>query len=209
MRSRVLKRVLDVGLAASALVAAGPIMLAVSAAVAVDLGRPVLFRQRRLGLGGRVFEMIKFRTMRDALGADGVPRPDAERLTALGRWLRASSLDELPELWNVLRGEMSMVGPRPLLPRYLARYSREQARRHLVKPGITGWGQINGRNARTWERKFELDVWYVDHWSNGLDLRILARTVGAVVRREGISAPGEATMPEFMGSDPAGGAHAD
>jgi lipopolysaccharide/colanic/teichoic acid biosynthesis glycosyltransferase len=152
--------------------------------------------------------MIKFRTMRDAVDADGAPRPDAERLTPLGRWLRSTSLDELPELWNVLRGEMSMVGPRPLLPRYLARYSREQARRHLVKPGITGWGQINGRNARTWERKFELDLWYVDHWSNVLDLRILARTLGAVVRREGISAPGEATMPEFMGSGTAGGAHA-
>ena len=200
MRSRFLQRVLDVTLASAGLVAASPVMLAVSAAVAVDLGRPVLFRQRRLGRDGREFEMIKFRTMRDAAGPDGAPRPDAERLTPLGRWLRATSLDELPELWNVLRGEMSMVGPRPLLPRYLPRYSREQARRHLVKPGVTGWGQIHGRNARTWERKFELDVWYVDHWSNALDLRILLRTFGAVLRREGISAPGEATMPEFLGS---------
>ncbi len=192
---------LDVTMASAGLVIAAPVMVVVASAVAVDLGRPVLFRQRRLGRGGVHFEVLKFRTMRDAVGPDGRQRADGERLTPLGRWLRGSSLDELPQLWNVLRGEMSIVGPRPLLPRYLTRYSAEQARRHDVKPGITGWEQINGRNARPWEHKFALDVWYVDHWSLGLDVRIIARTVGAVLRRDGVSAPGEATMPEFMGTD--------
>ncbi len=144
--------------------------------------------------------MRKFRTMRDALGPDGTPLPDHVRLTGLGRFLRATSIDELPELLNVLRGDMSLVGPRPLLMQYLARYSTEQARRHEVKPGITGWAQVNGRNALTWEEKFALDVWYVDHWSLQLDLRILFRTIMAVVRREGISHAGGATMPLFGGT---------
>jgi lipopolysaccharide/colanic/teichoic acid biosynthesis glycosyltransferase len=166
----------------------------------IDIGRPVLFRQLRPGLHGEPFEMIKLRTMRDAVDRSGRPLPDAERLTPIGRFLRASSLDELPELWNVLRGEMSLVGPRPLLVRYLPRYSPEQARRHAVRPGVTGWAQVNGRNAADWETKFQLDVWYVDHWSLALDLKILARTILAVLRRDGISAPGDATMPEFQGS---------
>jgi sugar transferase EpsL len=199
LRSRFLKRALDVAVAAAALTAAAPVLAAVGVMVARDLGRPVLFRQARPGLRGRSFGMIKFRTMRDARTADGRLLPDGDRLTRLGRWLRATSLDELPELWNVLRGDMSLVGPRPLLDRYLARYSAFQARRHEVKPGITGWAQIHGRNAISWDDKLALDVWYVDHWSLALDLRILARTFLTVVRRDGISAAGEATMPEFMG----------
>jgi lipopolysaccharide/colanic/teichoic acid biosynthesis glycosyltransferase len=200
VRSEWLKRAVDLIGAAAGLVLAAPVMAAVSSAVAVDLGRPVLFRQIRHGRNAREFELVKFRTMRDARDAGGALRPDAERLTRLGRWLRASSLDELPQLWNVLRGEMSLVGPRPLLVPYVARYSPEQARRLLVKPGITGWCQINGRNANGWDAKLALDTWYADHWSNLLDLRILIRTVGAVLRRDGVSAPGDATMPEFMGS---------
>ena len=158
------------------------------------MSRPVFFVQKRAGLGGRPFNLVKFRTMRD--GAE----TDAERLTRLGRWLRATSLDELPELWNVLRGEMSLVGPRPLLMRYLPRYTPEQARRHEVLPGLTGWAQVNGRNALSWERKFEYDVWYVDHRSFWLDLKILLMTVWLVVARRGINAEGNATMEEFLGS---------
>ena len=161
------------------------------AAVRVCLGRPVFFRQPRPGLHGRPFALVKFRTMRAGTGSD------AERLTRFGRFLRTTSLDELPELWNVLRGDMSLVGPRPLLMQYLERYTPEQARRHEMKPGITGWAQVNGRNALTWDERFALDVWYVDHWSLALDLRILARTLGAILRRKGITAPGSATMPEF------------
>jgi lipopolysaccharide/colanic/teichoic acid biosynthesis glycosyltransferase len=145
--------------------------------------------------------MIKFRTMRDALDADGRPLPDGERLTGLGKFLRASSLDELPELWNVLRGDMSLVGPRPLLMEYLPRYSAEQARRHEVKPGITGWAQVNGRNALSWEEKFRLDVWYVDHASLWLDLEIIALTLWKTIKRDGISQSGHATMPDFLGSE--------
>lgn len=163
------------------------------------LGSPVLFTQVRPGLHGKPFRMVKFRTMTDARGPDGQLLPDAERLTPFGRWLRATSLDELPELWNVLRGEMSLVGPRPLLMEYLPLYSPEQARRHEVRPGITGWAQVNGRNAISWAVKFALDVWYVDHRSLWLDLRILWLTVRKVLVRDGISAAGEATMPRFEG----------
>jgi lipopolysaccharide/colanic/teichoic acid biosynthesis glycosyltransferase len=202
LRSRAIKRALDVVGAGAVLALGAPVFAAVAAAVWIDVGRPVLFRQVRPGLRGRTFEMLKFRTMRDAVDADGTPRPDAERLTAVGRWLRATSLDELPELWNVLRGDMSLVGPRPLLIRYLERYSPEQRRRHDVKPGVTGWAQVNGRNAPDWDTKLGYDVWYVDHWSNALDLEILVRTVGAVLRRDGVSHSGDATMPEFTGPRP-------
>lgn len=176
-----------------------PVLLVLAVLVRVKLGTPVFFRQKRPGRNERIFELVKFRTMTDERDATGALKPDAERLTAFGRWLRGTSLDELPELWNVLKGEMSLVGPRPLLVQYLERYSPEQRRRHAVPPGLTGWAQINGRNAISWEEKFALDVWYVDHRSLGLDVRILFRTVWQVVRREGISAPGDATMPEFRG----------
>jgi lipopolysaccharide/colanic/teichoic acid biosynthesis glycosyltransferase len=164
-----------------------------------ELGSPVFFCQMRPGLHGRPFRMIKFRTMTDARASDGRLLSDADRLTAFGRFLRASSLDELPELWNVLKGDMSLVGPRPLLVEYLPLYSRVQARRHDVRPGITGWAQVNGRNALSWDRKLELDVWYVDKRSLWLDFRILWLTLRKVLAREGISAPGEATMPRFTG----------
>lgn len=179
--------------AAVGLVACLPILVAVAIAVAWDLGRPVLFRQRRPGWRGVPFDLLKFRTMREGDGGDG------DRLTALGRFLRSTSLDELPELWNVVRGEMSLVGPRPLLVRYLERYTPEQARRHEVRPGMTGWAQVHGRNALGWDGRLALDVWYVDNWSLALDLRILAMTVATVVGRRGIAAPGSATMPEFQG----------
>ncbi len=165
------------------------------------LGSPVLFSQVRPGLHGKAFTMVKFRTMTDARGPDGALLPDAVRLTAFGRWLRATSLDELPELWNVLRGDMSLVGPRPLLMEYLPLYTPDQARRHEVRPGITGWAQVNGRNAISWEDKFALDVWYVDNRSLWLDLKILWRTVRKVLVGDGISAAGEATMPKFTGSE--------
>jgi lipopolysaccharide/colanic/teichoic acid biosynthesis glycosyltransferase len=166
----------------------------------MQLGTPILFRQVRPGRNGRLFKLAKFRTMTDERDASGGLLPDASRLTPFGRWLRATSLDELPSLWNVLKGDMSLVGPRPLLVEYLPLYSSEQARRHEVRPGITGWAQVNGRNALTWEQKFELDVWYVDHRSFWLDLRILLMTVRKVFVREGISAKGEATMPRFTGT---------
>jgi lipopolysaccharide/colanic/teichoic acid biosynthesis glycosyltransferase len=166
------------------------------------MGKPVLFRQTRPGLHGVPFLMIKFRTMRDAVDASGVPLPDAARLTRLGRFLRSSSLDELPELWNVLKGEMSLVGPRPLLMEYLPLYSAEQARRHEVRPGVTGWAQVNGRNALSWEDKFALDLWYVENRSLWLDLKIVWMTIRKVIKRDGISAEGEATMPKFTGSGP-------
>ncbi len=168
------------------------------------LGSPVFFSQMRPGLHGSPFKMVKFRTMTSERGPDGELLPDAERLTGFGRWLRATSLDELPELWNVLRGEMSLVGPRPLLMQYLHLYSPDQARRHEVRPGITGWAQVNGRNAISWEEKFKLDVWYVDHRSLWLDIKILWLTVKKVVVRDGISASGEATMQEFKGSTASG-----
>jgi lipopolysaccharide/colanic/teichoic acid biosynthesis glycosyltransferase len=164
------------------------------------LGRPVFFIQVRAGIHGKPFKMVKFRTMTDERGLDGILLPDAVRLTPLGRFLRSTSLDELPELWNVLKGEMSLVGPRPLLMEYLPLFSPEQARRHEVRPGITGWAQINGRNAISWEEKFSMDVWYVNHQSFWLDLRIFLLTIWKVIRREGISAAGEATMAPFTGS---------
>lgn len=168
--------------------------------VRVKLGSPVFFRQERPGLYGQPFEMIKFRTMTDERGSDGNLLPDAERLTTFGRFLRATSLDELPELWNVLKGDMSLVGPRPLLMEYVPLYSKEQARRHEVRPGVTGWAQINGRNALDWEDKFRLDVWYVDHHSLWLDIKILLATIRKVLVRDGISASGEATMSKFTGN---------
>jgi lipopolysaccharide/colanic/teichoic acid biosynthesis glycosyltransferase len=169
----------------------------VAFAIRVDMGPPMLFWQQRPGLGGKPFTLAKFRTMRDAYGADGQPLPDSERLTPLGRFLRATTLDELPELWSVLSGDMSLVGPRPLLMRYLDRYTPQEARRHEVRPGLTGWAQINGRNAISWPEKFALDVWYVDHLSFLLDMKIIFITILKVLQRHGISAEGEATMPEF------------
>ncbi len=194
-----MKRILDLGLVLLLVPLWAPVMLGMAVLVRFKLGAPVFFRQARPGLRGRVFELVKFRSMTDARDAQGRPLPDAVRLTRFGRWLRASSLDELPELFNVLKGDMSLVGPRPLLIEYLDRYTPEQARRHEVLPGITGWAQVHGRNALTWADKFKLDVWYVDHVSLGLDLRILALTVIKVLKRDGISAQGEATMPEFLG----------
>ncbi|MDF3031250.1 MAG: putative sugar transferase [Moraxellaceae bacterium] len=194
------KRLLDVSVSLLALGLLSPVLLGTAVAVRVLLGSPVCFTQLRPGLGGKPFRMIKFRTMTDARDAHGELLPDEQRLTRFGRMLRASSLDELPELWNVLKGDMSLVGPRPLLMEYLPLYSPEQARRHEVRPGITGWAQINGRNAISWEQKFALDVWYVEHRSVWLDMQILALTAWRVLRREGISAAGEATMPKFTGS---------
>lgn len=193
-----MKRLFDIVASAMLLLICLPLLLVLAILVRVKLGSPVLFRQVRPGRGGRPFTVVKFRTMA-VPEPGGAPAPDAERLTPFGRRLRSTSLDELPELWNVLRGEMSLVGPRPLLTAYLDRYSPEQARRHEVRPGITGWAQINGRNATTWEERLRLDVWYVDNRSLALDLRILLRTVGMVFSRDGIAAPGEATMPEFRG----------
>jgi sugar transferase EpsL len=194
------KKALDRAVAAGALVATAPVIGLAALAVRATLGKPAFFRQERPGLGGRPFRVVKLRTMRDSRDASGRLLPDAERLTRLGRALRATSIDELPQLWNVLAGDLSLVGPRPLLMQYLPLYSPEQARRHDVLPGITGWAQIHGRNTLSWEEKFALDVWYVDHWSLGLDLRILARTALAVLRREGISREGHATMPNFEGA---------
>jgi lipopolysaccharide/colanic/teichoic acid biosynthesis glycosyltransferase len=197
---------MDVTGAGAGLVLTSPLLLAVGAAVRVLLGSPVLFKQPRPGQHGNIFQINKFRTMRDAVDANGVPLPDDQRLTRFGRLLRASSLDELPELLNVLKGDMSLVGPRPLLPEYLTRYNREQRRRHEVKPGITGWAQIHGRNSVTWGEKFSLDCWYVDNWSNELDMKILLLTVLAVLRRDGITHAGSVSMPKFMGNDQAAAA---
>ena len=195
-----MKRFLDVICAALALALLSPVMLVVAWLIRRQMGSPVLFRQMRPGLGGNPFMMVKFRTMRDARNAQGVELPDGERLTRLGQFLRATSLDELPELWNVLKGDMSLVGPRPLLMEYLPLYSPREFRRHEVRPGVTGWAQVNGRNALSWQQKFELDVWYVDNRSFWLDVRILWKTVVKVLQREGISAQGEATMERFRGS---------
>ena len=200
--ARVGKRILDVTIAVPAVVLLAPFLLIVAALVRVTLGAPIFFRQTRPGKGGRPFELLKFRTMLQSADSAGHPLPDAQRLAPFGRVLRSTSLDELPELWNVLRGDMSLVGPRPLLMQYLPRYNPEQARRHEVRPGVTGWAQIHGRNALTWDQKFAHDVWYVDHVSLQLDLSILLKTCGAVLSRRGISSPGEATMGEFMGSSP-------
>lgn len=194
-----MKRLFDLVAGSLALLLLALPLLVLAWQIRRKLGSPVLFRQVRPGLQGRPFTMVKFRTMTDARDASGALLPDAQRLTPFGRFLRASSLDELPELWNVLRGEMSLVGPRPLLMEYLPLYSPEQARRHEVRPGITGWAQVNGRNAISWADKFALDVWYVDHRSLWLDLRILWLTVRKVLVRDGISAAGEATMSKFEG----------
>ena len=194
-----MKRIFDIVASILLLIVLLPVLVVIALLVRLKLGPPVLFRQVRPGKGARPFTLVKFRTM--TVPAPGAPpAPDSERLTQFGRRLRASSLDELPELWNVLRGEMSLVGPRPLLTAYLDRYSAEQARRHEVLPGITGWAQVNGRNVATWEERLKLDVWYVDNRSLALDARILLRTVALVFSREGIAAPGEATMKEFTGS---------
>ena len=197
-----MKRAFDVVAAAATLAILAAPMLAIAGAVRICLGKPVLFTQLRPGRHGIPFRLIKFRTMREAVDAEGRALPDEERLTRLGQFLRAASLDELPELWNVLRGDMSLVGPRPLLMEYLPLYTPEQARRHEVRPGITGWAQINGRNSLSWEEKFELDVWYVDHASFWLDLKIIALTVWKTLRCDGINQAGHATMPDFMGSAP-------
>lgn len=196
------KRLFDVFATSVALPLLSPLLVVVAWKIGDKLGTPVLFRQTRPGLYGRPFQMIKFRTMSDARGLDGRLLPDADRLTSFGRFLRASSLDELPELWNVLKGDMSLVGPRPLLMEYLPLYSPEQARRHEVRPGITGWAQVNGRNTLSWADRFKLDVWYVDHRSTWLDFKILWLTLRKVLEREGISASGEATMPRFTGNGP-------
>lgn len=198
------KRLFDLALTLPAIVAIGPLMLAIACLVRGRLGTPILFRQLRPGLCGKPFTLLKFRTMVDAQDDRGNPLPDKLRMTPLGKILRAASLDELPGLFNVLRGDMSFVGPRPLLLRYLDRYTSEQARRHEARPGLTGWAQINGRNAITWEEKFSLDLWYIDHLSFRTDVIILLRTLGKVLKREGISAEGEATMPEFMGTGKTG-----
>lgn len=195
-----MKRLFDVVIAALALLVFSLPLLLLMGLIRRRLGSPVFFRQMRPGLHGRPFMMVKFRTMTDARGPDGALLPDAERLTPFGRFLRASSLDELPELWNVLKGDMSLVGPRPLLMAYLPLYSPEQARRHDVRPGITGWAQVNGRNTLSWEDKFRLDIEYVDNHSLLLDVKILWLTIRKVLVREGISAQGEATMPAFTGS---------
>ena len=195
------KRIFDLVLVVPALVVLSPFLLALMMVSRVSLGRPVFYRQARPGLDGRIFHIYKFRTMTDARKPDGGLLPDRERLTRFGRFLRSTSLDELPELWNILRGEMSWVGPRPLLVKYLPRYSPEQARRHEVKPGLTGWAQVNGRNAIGWEERLRLDVWYVDHRSLALDAKILFLTVWKALRRDGIHQEGFATMPEFMGSE--------
>lgn len=195
-----MKRVLDILGAGFGLLVLAPVLLIVALLIRLQMGPPVFFRQTRPGLHGEPFEMIKFRSMRDAHDADGNPLPDEDRITGVGRFLRATSLDELPELWNVLKGEMSLVGPRPLLMEYLPLYSPQQARRHEVRPGVTGWAQVNGRNAISWDEKFALDVWYVDNRSLWLDLKIIWLTLRKVLRREGISAAGEATMPKFTGS---------
>jgi sugar transferase EpsL len=193
------KQILDLSLTIPGLLILSPILFVISVFVAISYGTPIIFRQQRPGHYGKPFWVYKFRTMTNARDADNHLLPDSKRITRLGQFLRSYSLDELPELFNVLRGEMSWVGPRPLLMRYLERYSPEQARRHDVLPGITGWAQINGRNALTWEEKFKMDVWYVDHWSFGLDIKILLITAVKVLRREGINQPGHATAEEFMG----------
>lgn len=195
-----LKRLLDIVVAIAALILLSPVMLVVALLIRRRLGTPVLFRQRRPGLGGRPFTMVKFRTMRDACDRQGNALPDEQRLTPFGQWLRATSLDELPELWNVVKGEMSLVGPRPLLMEYLPLYTPRQAQRHRVRPGITGWAQVNGRNAIGWEEKFEYDLWYVERCSLWLDLKILCLTLLKSARREGIASAGDATMPRFRGS---------
>ncbi|OOW09542.1 sugar transferase [Acinetobacter sp. MF4642] len=195
-----LKRLLDIMIASSALVLLSPVYAFVAYKVRKNLGSPVLFRQVRPGLNGKPFEMIKFRSMKDAVDAQGNPLPDRERLTPFGQMLRSSSLDEMPELWNVIKGDMSIVGPRPLLMEYLPLYNEQQAKRHNVRPGITGYAQVNGRNAISWEKKFELDTWYVENRSLWLDFKIMLKTVQKVLSKDDISAEGEATMSKFTGT---------
>ena len=195
-----LKRGLDFGLAAFALLILAPVILVVGLLVRIKLGSPVFYRQTRPGRHGQPFDLIKFRSMLEAYDENGVPLPNEQRMTRFGNFLRSSSLDELPELWNILKGDMSFVGPRPLLMEYLPLYNERQARRHDVPPGLTGWSQVNGRNALTWEEKFELDVWYVEHASFLLDLKIMLMTVLKVLRREGIAHEGDVAMPRFQGS---------
>jgi sugar transferase EpsL len=192
-----MKRLLDLSLAAPAFFLLSPLMVFIAILIRLSMGRPMFFRQQRPGLQGQPFVIYKFRTMTDDRDQKGDLLPDGDRLTRLGRFLRSTSLDELPELFNILKGEMSIVGPRPLLMRYLDRYTPEQMRRHAVKPGLTGWAQVNGRNAITWEEKFKLDAWYVDHQSFGLDLKIIAMSLLMVLKREGICQEGEATMEEY------------
>lgn len=196
-----MKRLFDLSLSVVLMAFFAPLILMLAFFVRIKLGAPILFRQQRPGYKGQPFNMLKFRTMTDARDHDGNLLPDSDRLPPFGRWLRSTSLDELPELWNVFRGEMSFVGPRPLLMEYLPLYSQHQARRHDVLPGITGWAQVNGRNSLSWREKFDLDVWYVENRSFRLDLHILLLTVASVVRQEGISAKGEATMSGFKGND--------
>lgn len=203
MYVRIIKRVMDVTLSLLVLFLSLPFFIAIAVLIRVTMGSPVFFRQQRPGRHGRIFSMIKFRTMSEKRDGSGMLLADADRLTGLGRFLRQTSLDELPELLNVLKGDMSLVGPRPLLVQYLERYSPEQARRHDVKPGVTGWAQVNGRNALTWERRFAMDVWYVDHISFVLDGRILLKTVMTVFACHGINHPGQSTMAEFMGTEQA------
>lgn len=195
-----IKRLFDIVIASIALILLSPVYFIVARKVKKNLGSPVLFRQVRPGLHGKPFEMIKFRTMKDAVDAEGNPLPDSERLTPFGKMLRATSLDEMPELWNVIKGDMSIVGPRPLLVEYLPLYNEEQAKRHNVRPGITGYAQVNGRNAISWEKKFELDTWYVEHQSLWLDFKIMLKTVKKVLAKDDISAEGEVTMTKFTGT---------
>jgi len=197
---KIAKRIIDIVGSSAGMVFLSPVFVVIAVLIRLKIGSPVLFCQMRPGLNGKPFTLYKFRTMKDEYDVNGNLLPDEKRLTPIGQFLRSTSLDELPELWNVLKGEMSLVGPRPLLMEYLELYTPEQARRHEVKPGITGWAQINGRNALNWEDKFKLDVWYVDHWGIWLDFKILWLTLVKVVKREGISADGHATMPEFKGS---------
>lgn len=198
--SRIIKRCFDIVLSFVMLIGLSPLLAILFLLVRIKLGKPALFKQERPGQYGRLFMLYKFRSMTDKKGKDGALLPDHERLTRFGKLLRQTSLDELPELYNILKGDMSFVGPRPLLVQYLARYNVEQARRHEVKPGLTGWAQVNGRNAIGWEEKFKLDVWYVDHWSIWLDIKILIKTFLIVLNKTGIAAHGEATMSEFMGN---------
>lgn len=200
-RSKTLKRLVDILISLIILILFSPVIVLIAWKIRKNLGTPVLFRQTRPGLGGSPFEMIKFRTMKDAFDESGKALPDAERMTSFGDKLRSSSLDELPELWNVLKGDMSLVGPRPLLMQYLPLYSKTQARRHEVRPGVTGWAQVNGRNSLSWEEKFKLDVWYIDNISFWLDIKILFLTIKKVFVKEGISADGHVTIEPFKGNN--------
>lgn len=202
--NKLIKRLFDIVASAAGLIILSPVLLVLAYLIRKNLGSPIFFTQTRPGKDGKPFEMVKFRSMRDAFDADGNPLPDSERLTPFGKKLRATSLDELPELWNVLKGDMSLVGPRPLLMRYLPLYNDFQYRRHEMKPGITGWAQVNGRNAISWDEKFAYDVWYVDNQSFWLDIRILLLTVKKVFVREGINAGDDVTMPTFTGNHPSG-----